>query len=255
MSKPYTTNNQPAAIEVENVSVELGNMQVLENISFTINHGLMVALVGPNGAGKSTLFKAILGLVPVSHGKILIHGVPFSEIRGELAYIPQSEHVNWSFPLTSWDVVMLGRERKIGWFKKPSKSDKEIVRACLDRVGLYSRRSSLVTELSGGQRQSLFVARALAQEAHTLLLDEAFSGVDIASQDGMMDMLKSLKDEGKTILLSTHDLNKMSDRFDLVCCLNKHICAIGQPNEAFTPEVLEELYGSHANLMIGKESN
>ena len=245
--------NQPAAIKIANVSVYLGDVRVLENISFTIEHGVMVALVGPNGAGKSTLFRAILGLVPIAGGEILIHGLPFSEIRGEMAYVPQSEQINWLFPLTSLDVVMLGRQRKIGWFRKPSRLDKEVVRYSLDRVGLYDKRNSLVTELSGGQRQRLFVARALAQEAHTLLLDEAFSGVDIASQEGLMDILNSLKNEGKTILLSTHDLTNMSERFDLCCCLNKHICAFGKPDEAFTPEVLEELYGSHSSMKLDSD--
>ena len=239
-------NSQPLAIEVKDVSVSYGDTQVLQNVSLSIEHGVMVALVGPNGAGKSTLFKAILGLIPIDNGQIYIHGLPFSKIRGELAYIPQSEQVNWLFPLTSADVVMLGRQRKIGWFRKPSKLDREIVDQSLRRVGLADRRDALITELSGGQRQRLFVARALAQEAHTLLLDEAFSGVDIASQEGLMDMLNSLAEEGKTILLSTHDLTNMSSRFDLCCCLNKHVCAFGKPSEAFTPEVLEELYGTHA---------
>lgn len=250
-SDKQNEHSQPPAIEIKDMSVNIGDFQILESVSFTIDHGLMVALVGPNGAGKSTLFKAILGLIPISSGEIHIHGSPFSEVRGELAYIPQHEEVNWSFPLTAWDVVMLGREKKIGWFRRPSKIDKEVVAACLERVGLYSRKGSLINELSGGQRQRIFIARALAQEAHTLLLDEAFSGVDVASQDGLMEMLKSLKDDGKTILISTHDLNNMSDRFDLVCCLNRHICAFGTPLEAFTPQVLEELYGSHGHLMLG----
>jgi ABC-type Mn2+/Zn2+ transport system ATPase subunit len=249
-NKRQEGNIQPSAISVEGLSVSLGGTLVLEDVSFTIEHGVMVALVGPNGAGKSTLFKAILGLLPVSRGQVLIHGTSFSEVAGELAYIPQNEQINWSFPLTVWDVVMLGRERRIGWFRRPSRIDKDVVEACLERVGLQSRRGSLISELSGGQRQRIFVARALAQEAHTLMLDEAFSGIDVASQEGLMDMLTSLRSEGKTVLVSTHDLNNVSKRFDLVCCLNRHICAFGTPSEAFTPEVLEELYGSHGRLML-----
>ena len=254
MSNIPNINDHPSAIDVQGVSVQIGDFQILDSVSFTIEHGLMVALVGPNGAGKSTLFKAILGLVQISDGEIFVHGSRFSDVMGELAYVPQNEQVNWSFPLTSWDVVMLGRGRKIGWFKRPSRYDKEVVLYCLDRVGLYERRDSLVTELSGGQRQRLFVARALAQEAHTLLLDEAFSGVDVASQDGLMEMLNSLRDEGKTIFISTHDLNNLSERFDLVCCLNRHVCAFGTPQTAFTPEVLQELYGSHGHLILNRES-
>lgn len=250
-NKMDTYNGQPSAIKIEEVSVTIGETKVLDRISFIIEHGLMVALVGPNGAGKSTLFKAILGLTPVDSGIIEIHGSSFSKVAGELAYIPQDEDVNWSFPITAWDVVMLGRQRKIGLFKKPGQTDRDIVESCLRRVALYSRKDALINELSGGQRQRIFIARALAQEAHTLLLDEAFSGVDVASQEGLMDMLKSLRDEGKTIFISTHDLNNMSERFDLVCCLNKHICAFGPPSQAFTPEVVEELYGSHAHLILG----
>ena len=244
-------DDEPPAIEIENVSVSIAGVPVLDNISFTINHGSMVALVGPNGAGKSTLFKSILGLMPVGAGRIRIHGSHFSKVSGELAYIPQNEDVNWSFPISAWDVVMLGRQRKIGFFKWPRKIDKEICEYSLNKVDLYSRKDSLMSELSGGQRQRIFVARALAQEAHTLLLDEAFSGVDVGSQDGLMDMLKTLRDDGKTIFISTHDLNNMADKFDLCCCLNKHICSFGPPDQAFTPEVLEELYGSHSQLMLG----
>jgi ABC-type Mn2+/Zn2+ transport system ATPase subunit len=217
-----------------------------------IDHGLMVGVVGPNGAGKTTLFNAILGLISPAYGSIRIHGLPFSEIRGELAYVPQQERVNWRFPLTASDVVMLGRQRKIGWLRRPSDEDKQIVSSCLERVGLRERGLDLVTDLSGGQRQRLFIARALAQEAHTLLLDEAFSGVDVASQEGLVEILRSLTNEGKTVLMATHDLTNLAKRFDLVLCLNQHVCALGPPSEAFTPYVLEELYGSHGMSLINE---
>lgn len=217
-----------------------------------IDHGLMVGVVGPNGAGKTTLFNAILGLISPAYGSIRIHGLPFSEIRGELAYVPQQERVNWRFPLTASDVVMLGRQRKIGWLRRPSDEDKQIVSSCLERVGLRERGLDLVTDLSGGQRQRLFIARALAQEAHTLLLDEAFSGVDVASQEGLVEILRSLTNEGKTVLMATHDLTNLAKRFDLVLCLNQHVCALGPPSEAFTPSVLEELYGSHGMSLINE---
>ncbi len=246
-----TDQSLPPAVVVENLSVERGGVRVLDNVSFTVEHGVMVGVVGPNGAGKSTLFNVIVGLLPFNEGQILIHGLPFLQVRGELAYVPQSERVNWRFPLTAWDVVMLGRERKIGWLRRPSRQDKEIVQSCLERVGLWERRSSMMTELSGGQRQRVFVARALAQEAHTLLLDEAFSGVDVGSQEGLVEILRALTNEGKTILMSTHDLTNMARRFDLVLCLNHHVCAWGPPNTAFTPAVLEELYGSHGVVLAG----
>lgn len=240
----------PPAIIAEHVYVELGGVPVLDNVSFTVDHGVMVGVVGPNGAGKSTLFNAILGAVPIMQGQIQIHGLPFSQVRGELAYVPQQEAVNWRFPLTAWDVVMLGRQRKIGWLRRPSRQDKDAVSFCLDRVGLWERRGSLVSELSGGQRQRVFVARALAQEAHTLLLDEAFAGVDVGSQEGLVEILKSLTSEGKTVLMATHDLTNLARRFDFVLCLNKHVCAWGPPSIAFTPSVLEELYGSHGVSVV-----
>ena len=183
-------NGQPLAIELKDVSVSYGNVPVLQNVSLSIEHGVMVALVGPNGAGKSTLFKAILGLIPADSGEIYVHGSQFSKIRGELAYIPQTEQVNWLFPLNSADVVMLGRQRKIGWFRKPSKLDREIVVESLHRVGLEDRRDSLITELSGGQRQRLFVARALAQEAHTLLLD-CLLYTSPSPRDGLLSRMPS----------------------------------------------------------------
>ena len=236
----------PPAIIAENVTVERSGVTALDNVSFSIEHGVMVGVVGPNGAGKSTLFNAILGLLPLTRGTIQIHGVPFAQIRGELAYVPQQEKVNWRFPLTAWDVVMLGRQRKIGWIRRASQEDKSTVEHCLERVGLLGNRSRLVSELSGGQRQRVFVARALAQEAHTLLLDEAFAGVDVGSQEGLVEILRSLAGEGKTILMATHDLTNLAERFDFVLCLNKHVCACGPPSVAFTPSVLEELYGSHS---------
>jgi ABC-type Mn2+/Zn2+ transport system ATPase subunit len=227
-------------------------VRVLDDVSFIIDHGLMVGVVGPNGAGKTTLFNAILGLISPTYGSIRIHGLPFSEMRGELAYVPQQEKVNWRFPLTASDVVMLGRQRKIGWVRRPSNEDKQIVSSCLEKVGLSERGLDLVTNLSGGQRQRLFIARALAQEAHTLLLDEAFSGVDVASQEGLIEILQSLTNEGKTVLIATHDLTNLAKRFDLVLCLNQHVCALGPPSESFTPAVLAELYGAHGMSLINE---
>ncbi|MCI0438550.1 MAG: metal ABC transporter ATP-binding protein [Chloroflexi bacterium] len=233
------------AIVAENVSVELGGARVLEGVSFSAGPGSLMGVVGPNGGGKSTLFNSIVGLLPLQEGRVLIHGRSPKEVRGAIAYVPQREMVNWRFPLTAWDVVMLGRARKIGWLRRHGRRDREIVRESLERVDMWDRRSSLITELSGGQRQRVFVARALAQEAEILLLDEAFSGVDVASQEGLVTVLRGLRNEGKTILMATHDLTNLARRFDEVLCLNHHVCAHGHPQVAFTPAVLEELYGAH----------
>ena len=237
--------NNSTAISAQNVTVHIGDARVLDGVSFEVGSGSFVGVVGPNEAGKSTLFNAIVGLIHINEGTILIHGKSPKQVRGALAYVPQKESVNWRIPLTPWDVVMLGRTRHIGWLRRPSNLDRETVKTCLERVGMLERRTSLMTELSGGQRQRVFVARALAQEADIMLLDEAFSGVDVASQEGLVGILRSLRDEGKTILIATHDLTNLARRFDLILCINRHVCAYGAPEEVFTQEVLEELYGSH----------
>jgi ABC-type Mn2+/Zn2+ transport system ATPase subunit len=169
-----------------------------------------------------------------------------------LAYVPQRERVNWRFPLSVGEVVMLGRSQRIGLFRRPGLRDRKAVENSLRRVGLWDQRSALVAELSGGQRQRVFVARALAQEAEIILLDEAFSGVDVGSQEGLVSVLRELRDEGKVVLIATHDLTNLAQRFDEVLCLNHHVCAFGPPETAFTAEVLEELYGAHGVEFVGR---
>ena len=233
-----------ASLVVNGVSVEFGSHKTLSDVTFTVEHGTLMGVVGPNGAGKSTLFNSIAGLQPLKAGTVTIVG---SRMRsnGALAYVPQRESVNWRFPVTVFDVAMMGRTFDLSWFRRPGGPDREIVRDCLERVGLWDLRSKLMTELSGGERQRAFVARALVQGADVLMLDEAFSGVDVSAQEGLVEVLLSLRDEGKIILLATHDLTNLADRFDQVLCLNCHVCACGPPAETFTPQVLEELYGAH----------
>jgi len=240
--------SKPLAVEARDLVVELGGVRVLESVSFGVKQGVLMGVVGPNGAGKSTLFNTIAGLVAPQHGQVLIHGHAPQRVRGPLAYVPQREQVNWRFPLTVWDVVLLGRCCKIGVVRRPGRADRELAIVCLEKVGLLDKRLALVSQLSGGQRQRVFVARALAQEADVLLLDEAFSGIDVGSQEGLVEVLRTLRDEGKTILTATHDLTNLARRFDEVLCINRHICACGPPSQVFTPAVLEELYGAHGML-------
>jgi ABC-type Mn2+/Zn2+ transport system ATPase subunit len=152
--------------------------------------------------------------------------------------------------MSAWDVVMLGRTRKIGWFRRPSRADRDSVQDALDQVGMWERRASLVSELSGGQRQRVFVARALAQGADILLLDEAFSGVDITSQEALVSVLLELRDQGRTILLSSHDINHLAHYCDECLCLNCHVCACGTPREVLTTQVLQELYGPYGVVPV-----
>ena len=248
-------NNDPnpprASMSLEDVTVELGGHMALSNVTFDVDAGTLMGVVGPNGAGKSTLFNAIAGLLPVRQGKVTLHSV--DQGRGALAYVPQRESVNWRFPVTVMDVVMMGRCCRLGWFRRPGKRDRELVKACLGRVGLWDHRSALMTELSGGQRQRVFVARALAQEASVLLLDEAFSGVDAGAQEAFVEVLQTLRDEGRIVLLATHDLTNLAGRFDQVLCLNRNVCACGPPDQVFTSQVMEQLYGAHG-LRLTAES-
>ncbi|MDE0232821.1 MAG: metal ABC transporter ATP-binding protein [bacterium] len=230
-------------MSLQDVTVEVGGHLALSNVSFDVEPGTLMGVVGPNGAGKSTLFNAIAGLLPVRQGKVTLHHG--DQQSGGLAYVPQRESVNWRIPVTVMDVVMMGRCCRMGWFQRPGKRDREIVNACLGRVGLWDHRSALMTELSGGQRQRVFVGRALAQEASVLLLDEAFSGVDLAAQEALVGVLRTLRDEGRIVLLATHDLTNLAGRFDQVLCLNRHVCACGPPDQVFTSGVMEEMYGAH----------
>ena len=229
------------SITLQDVTVELDGYMALNNVTFDVDAGTLMGVVGPNGAGKSTLFNTIAGLLPVRQGSVTLNRVDLR--RGALAYVPQRDSVNWRFPVNVMDVVLMGRCCRLGWFRRPGRKDRELVRECLCRVGLWERRGALMTELSGGQRQRVFVARALAQEASVLLLDEAFSGVDLGAQEMLVEVLQALRDEGRIVLLSTHDLNNLSRRFDQVLCLNRHVCACGVPSQVITPAVMKELYG------------
>ena len=236
------TVNDPG-ISMEDVTVVRGGHTALTGVTFSVGPGTLMGVLGPNGAGKSTLFEAIVGLLPLAKGTVKLHGSATE--NGGVAYVPQRDKINWQFPATVQDVVTMGRGWNVGWFRQPGRRDREMVRDCLDRVDLWDKRKSLVTELSGGQRQRVFIARALAQEASIILLDEAFSGVDVGAQEGIIGVLQTLRDEGRVVLLATHDLTNMAQRFDQILCINHHVCAQGPPDVAFTPEVLEELYGSH----------
>ena len=233
------------AVDAHKARVSYGENTVLRDVTFSVPSGAFVGIVGPNGAGKSTLLKTLVGILPPTSGSVHIYGIDPARSRGLVGYVPQSEDVNWQFPVTVWDVVMMGRTPALGAFRYESQDDKHAVFDALHRVGLLHRKDELVHSLSGGQRQRVFVARALAQDARVLLLDEAFSGVDVGSQYELVAVLRHLCEEGQTILLSTHDLANMARNLDLVLCLNGHVCAWGPPEEAFTPKVLEELYGPH----------
>ncbi len=239
------------ALEVKDLSVSYGGRPVLERASLSVERGAMLGIVGPNGGGKSTLLKGILGIAPVAEGEVKVAGRKLDRrSRRLVGYVPQREDVDWKFPVSAFDVVMMGRVPLMGLFRRPSSEDRKLVWKALSDVGMAELADTQIGEFSGGQQQRIFLARALAQGAEILLLDEPVSGVDAPSQHEIFDLLHTLQREGKTVIVTTHDLSCVAERFDLALLLNRRVVAVGKPGEVFTPELLNEAYDSH--LMILK---
>jgi ABC-type Mn2+/Zn2+ transport system ATPase subunit len=241
--------NTPNRLEIQSASIGYGEKIVLHDLDFQIPHGARVAVVGPNGAGKSTLFKALVGLLPVHKGSILIHGESLRTHKDCVAYVPQREDVDWRFPVTVHDVVMMGRYGQMGWLGHASKRDREIVNKSLEQMGIAGLADKSIGQLSGGQQQRAFLARALAQEPHILLMDEPFTGVDITTQDATFNLLDHLREREVTTLISTHDLNLAASRFDLVLLLNHRVIAYGEPKTVFQQENLQSAFGNSLLVM------
>jgi len=235
-------------LEVRDLSVRYDQLEALVGITFSLKPGERIAVVGPNGAGKSTLFKAIAGIQPYSAGEVKIYGHgPGGHTC--IAYLPQRSQVDWNFPASVADVVMMGRISNLGPLRWPKASDWEFVRRCLQVVGLAEQEKRQIGELSGGQQQRMFIARALAQEAELMLMDEPFTGLDVPSQDDILSILEQLRPREVTVLASTHDLNLASERFDQVLLLNRRQLGFGPASEIFTTERLLEAYGGHLRLV------
>jgi ABC-type Mn2+/Zn2+ transport system ATPase subunit len=221
----------------------------LHNVSFEVYEGERVGIVGPNGAGKSTLFKALVGLLP-HQGAISIRGASCRDSHAMVGYVPQHEAIDWRFPATVWDVVMMGRARQIGYVLPPRKRDRAAVRAALERVGMWDYRKRQIGDLSGGQRRRVFIARALAQEASVLLLDEPFSGVDAAAETDIFQVLDVLREEGVAVLLATHNLAQAATHYDKLMLLNSgHMIAYGAPEAVYTAHNLAETFGDRIALV------
>jgi ABC-type Mn2+/Zn2+ transport system ATPase subunit len=233
---------EPARLELRNVSAGYDGALILDDVSFQVPHGARVAIVGPNGAGKSTLFKVLVGLLPARRGEVLIHGLPLGAHQDCVAYVPQRNDIDWRFPVTVSDVVMMGRFGHLGWTKRPSKLDREIVHHSLGQLRIADLAKRSIGELSGGQQQRVFLARALAQEPHILLMDEPFTGVDASTQEATLDLLDDLNTQEVTIMISTHDLNLAAARFKQVLLLNHRVVAYGAVDEVFTPQALGQAF-------------
>lgn len=238
----------PAHLQVENIVVSYNGHPALDDVSFQIPQGTRVAVVGPNGAGKSTLFKAMVGLLPLKQGHVLIHGLPLGHHLDCVAYVPQREEVDWKFPVTVSDVVMMGRYGNLGWFKRPGKSDRTVVAHSLEQMGIANLAREPIGDLSGGQQQRVFLARALAQEPHILLMDEPFTGIDISTQEATLALLDQLRDQHVTVMVSTHDLDLAAKRFDQVLLINHHLIAYGSAAQVFTPDTIAQAFRKHAWL-------
>jgi len=245
-------------IEAEQLCVDYNGTVALYDASLKLPEGCICGLVGMNGAGKSTLFKALTGFVRPSRGRIRINGqrIGVAQRHQMAAYVPQSESIDSQFPVSVWDVVMMGRYGSMNLLRVPRNSDRVAVRDALERVDLLAQRSRPLGTLSGGQRKRAFLARAIAQRASVLLLDEPFNGVDVRTEKVMAQLFMQFREEGRTILISTHDLSHVRDFCDLVVLINKTVLAYGETSEVFTPENLALTFGGLSpDLLTGPSTD
>ncbi|MFD9898721.1 manganese/iron ABC transporter ATP-binding protein [Mesorhizobium sp. NPDC059025] len=236
----------PAGISVRDATVTYRNGQTaMRDASFEVPTGTITALVGVNGSGKSTLFKAIMGFVRLARGSIQVLGMPVAEAlrKNLVAYVPQAEEVDWNFPVLVEDVVMMGRYGHMNMMRIPKAADREAVSAALARVGMSEFRRRQIGELSGGQKKRVFLARALAQDGRVILLDEPFTGVDVKTEDAIIDLLRALRDEGRVMLVSTHNLGSVPEFCDRTVLLKNTVLASGPTAETFTQANLEKAFG------------
>lgn len=240
---------QGPALEVRGLWTGYNGHPALENINFQVAPGEVVGVIGPNGSGKSTLIKAILGLVKPWRGGAFVMGQPVATQRRIVGYMPQMEDVDWDFPVTVGDVALMGRYSRRGLLRRTNRLDREAADSALERVAMYELRARLIGELSGGQRRRVLLARALANDPALLLLDEPVAGLDATAQHSFLDTVDELRGQGKTVVLSTHDLSCVSQRCGQAACLNRNLIAYGPPDEILDERVLSETFGSHLLLV------
>jgi manganese/iron transport system ATP-binding protein len=249
---PHTHHepNQPI-LDVQHITVRYNGRVALENVTFHLHESERVAVVGPNGAGKSTLFKVVAGVLPPTSGEVKVFG---SRPGGHvcIGYIPQRSQVDWNFPVTVADVVMMGRSAKLGPLNWPHKRDWEHVHHALETVDISNLSARQIGQLSGGQQQRMFIARALAQEAELMLMDEPLTGLDTPSQEGILDLLDRLKKEKVTVMVATHDLDQAATHFDRIMLINHQLVAFGQPAEVLHTDNLLKAYGGKLKPVDGQ---
>src|SRR5690606_8546008 len=242
-------NKQKTVLKVNNLTVGYTQKPVLWGIDFSIPEGKIVGVVGPNGAGKSTLLKSIMDIIPISNGSVEIFGSSLDEVRHRVSYVPQRESVDWDFPASVYDVVMMGRFGQLGLLRRPGAIDKQIVKDCLEKVGMTDFSKRQISQLSGGQQQRVFIARALAQQADFYLLDEPFAGVDAATEKAIIELLRNMARENKTLMVVHHDLQSVKKYFDWTVLLNVNLIASGSTEDTFTEENIQKTYGGKLTLL------
>ena len=237
------------AISVNNLHVSYSGNEVVSDINFSFDSGKLIGIIGPNGAGKSTLMKAMIGLIPKDKGKVSFNGNTIKTVRKQIAYVPQRNMIDWNFPITVRDTVLLGTYPKLGVLHRPKKAEKEWALHCLEQVGMQNVYNHQIGELSGGQQQRVFLARALAQQADYFFLDEPFVGIDASSEELIINILKNIRDEGKTVLVVHHDLTKVEDYFNDLILINKELIESGPVKTVFKPELMTKAYQVQFSLL------
>ncbi len=237
------------ALEIHDLTVSYHQKPVLWNIDLRVPRGVMVGIIGPNGAGKSTLLKAVMGLLPLSSGWVEVFGEPLASRRRDVGYVPQREEVDWDFPITVRDLVLMGRYGRLGLFRRPSRHDRDRAREALEKIGMLPFADRQIANLSGGQQQRVFLARALAQESSIYLMDEPFAGVDATTESAIVDLLTEIRREGRTVLAVHHDLQTARGYFDYLLLLNRRLVAFGPTADVFTEELLSRTYGGHSTIL------
>ncbi len=248
-------HNKPLAIEVNDLTVAYENEPVLWDIDLHVPPGVIMAIVGPNGAGKTTLVKAVLGLIKPAAGQVLIFDKPYQEQRELVGYVPQRRSVDWDFPTTVSDVVMMGLYGKLGWIKRPRKDHHRITNEALEKVGILQLADRQINQLSGGQQQRVFLARALVQDARIYFMDEPFQGVDATTERAIITLLQELRVEGKTMVVVHHDLQTVKEYFDWVTLLNIRKITSGPVDRVYTDENLKKTYGGRVSFLSSKSDN
>ena len=242
-------------VEVTDLTVAYQEKPVLWDVDLHVPEGTLMAIVGPNGAGKTTLIKSILGLIEPAAGNVTIYGKAYDEQRHLVGYVPQRGSVDWDFPTSVLDVVMMGRYGKLGWFKRPGKKDRQLAIEALEKVGMEAYADRQISQLSGGQQQRTFLARALVQDAQIYFMDEPFQGVDATTERAIITLLKELRAQNKTVIVVHHDLQTVPEYFDWVTLLNVRAIAHGPVDDVFTEENLRLAYGGRISFLKNGKSN